>query len=220
MLDKKVEKGMTGDEEKEKSKDEVNEELEKSKGKDEEEREDEKALDVLKDAYEKGIINKKEYEHATYKLLKSEVEGTKERGDGFLVGEIKIIERGGIPEIILERGELEIPTSAKLIKKGKEILVRVGNGLIKGSDGEEPAIEINEIEPMQIPIEKEKKDNAEGAAEEGLETTPDLLFRNFDLEKEFEETDFDELRKVDDLGEVKEDIELIDLNRLKERISN
>jgi hypothetical protein len=80
--------------------------------------------DVMKEAKDKGTIDKETYDAAIQKIVKSNIEGNT------LVGGFKVVQRGAKSEIVLDEGAIEIPAGSKVevIKKGGEISIIVKKG--------------------------------------------------------------------------------------------
>jgi hypothetical protein len=80
--------------------------------------------DVMKEAKEKGSIDKETYDAAIQKIVKSNIEGNT------LVGGFKVVQRGSKSEIVLDEGSIEIPAGSKVevIKRGGEISIIVKKG--------------------------------------------------------------------------------------------
>lgn len=149
--------------------------------------------DIMKEAHEKGKIDKETYDQAIQKIIKSNIEG------GTLVGEFKVIQRDGKSEIILDEGEIEIPSGSKVevIKKGGEISIIVKKTNETGIKGE-----IEKLEKLASDEAKEKVVGGEHKTEEG---------------KRSESLDWLEGYEEDDSGgvtsEFKDEFDLTDLRK-------
>ncbi len=88
--------------------------------------------DVVKDAHEKGRIDKATYDAAIQTIVKNNIEG------GSLVGGFKVVQRSGKSEIVLDEGSIEIPSGSKVevIKKGGEISIIVRKSDASGVEGD------------------------------------------------------------------------------------
>jgi len=147
-------------------------------------------VDIMKDAYEKGLIDKNKYDEAIQKIVKRGIEGKK----GF-IGEIEFIERGGRPEIVLEEGEIEIPqgSTVEVVKRNGEISIVVK----RGAKGKAIETEIMDLEKLTEEVEETKVE---------------------DIGKKLgklEQMDWMEGHEEEGsiMGEVKEEVELADLRR-------
>lgn len=161
-----------------------------------------RVLDVLKDAYERGSIDKEEYENTVHKLIKREVEGKSKEE---FISEFKVIEKDGKPEIILEEGELDVPlgSSVEIKKEDNEISIlrRKDETAPTEMAGQEIAIsdEIGKVE--ETPKESEKEE---------ISFTEDIE----NIEREFQSINWTEREKrAEIVSGIKEEVELIDLKR-------
>ena len=89
------------------------------------------ALEILKESFEKGLIDKEEYEKAVFRLLKKEVTGEVDPSPT----ELKIFRQADKFRIVLEKGEVDIPTDEKTIvkKEGNMLVIRSSSS---GSSGD------------------------------------------------------------------------------------
>lgn len=159
-------------------------------------------IEVLKEAYNSRIIGKDDYDHALYKLLHKEVAGTDEPV------EFKIYKNDGKVEMIVERGEIDIPTNTNLEvrQEGDRIVIR-GGGNHDIKDGrEEPGRQGFGLQPPSTPASSPPavSGNIDVFTAEELEM----------IEREFQSrgTSGDLLVK-NETSTLKEDLELIDLRK-------
>ncbi len=159
--------------------------------------------DILKDAYDNKIIGKEEYDSAVFKLLKREVTGD---NDPASVTEFKIYKNGGHIEMVLEKGEVDIPTNSN-------IEVRKGDGCIsiRNMNSSEPVDE-GKVAEIRSEISALSKSLGSAAPEKKD------VFDSSELEKI--ETEFkymggpqDDTTIRNETSTLKEDLELIDLRR-------
>jgi len=150
-------------------------------------------IDIMKDAQERGLIDKDKYDRAIQKMVKR---GIKDKGN--LIGEIEFIERGDRPEIVLEEGEIEIPRDARVevVKRDDEISIIVKKGGKEGAietrmeDLEKLADEVNETRVKEVDkklMELEKMDWMKDYEEEGVMSEVKEEVELTDLRKEFRE---------------------------------
>ena len=155
-------------------------------------------MDIIREAYDSNLIEKEEYDKAVYKLLKKEVTGDLGRGENAAT-EFKIFEKNGKIEMIVERGEVEIPANSNIEVK------RDGNHLSIRSKvhGVEPAPDAGPVDtPMPSPQQDPSSTNFFDPAE--LE----------EIEKEFESNrGTHEMNLSNEASNIKEDLMLIDLRK-------
>jgi hypothetical protein len=154
-------------------------------------------VDVLKEAYNSKIIGKDEYDHALYKLLHKEVSGDEEPV------EFKIFKNDGKVEMIVERGEIDIPTNSHLaVRKEGDHLIIKSDGF--GEKTQEGSAGFGGGAPAPLPAQGADTSSADVFTTEELET----------IEKEFQSRGTTgELVVKNETSTLKEDLELIDLRR-------
>ena len=157
--------------------------------------------EILKDAYENKLIGKEEYDSAVYKLLKREVTGDH---DSTSVTEFTIFKNDGRIEMVLKKGEVDIPTNSN-------IEVKKGDGCISIRSASEP---VDEAKVAEI-----RSDIS--ALSKSLNTGPSEKKDVFDsselenIEKEFRYMGGpqDDTGIRNETSTLKEDLELIDLRK-------
>lgn len=172
------------------------------------------AFDIIKEAYEKGDIEKGEYEKAMERLLKNEIEGRKISDE--VVSEIRIIEKDGKTEIVLEKGEIEIPSgiSVEVVKKDDEISIITGNagkGVVRLNEinGESRELDVNKEDTILI---NEAKDSKSGIPEEDAAYIPAELE---DIGDHLGTINWMETERSSKaiVCEVRDEVELVDLRK-------
>ncbi|MBN2251841.1 MAG: hypothetical protein JW724_07195 [Candidatus Altiarchaeota archaeon] len=159
-------------------------------------REGKTVMDILKSAYKDKLIEQMEYENAVHKLLKTEVTGDCEDS----LTEFKIFKDGEGVQMILERGEIDIPTNSHIAvkKEGEHLLIR---STIKGGGGTKRVDDSPETVVLKEDIPLEKKEEVDSTDLE-------------DLEAQFQSpVRFSDTGMRNGTGTLKEDLELIDLRR-------
>ena len=155
-------------------------------------------VDVLKEAYNSKIIGKDDYDRALYKLLHKEVVGVEEPV------EFKIYKNDGKVEMLVERGEIDIPTNShiEVRKEGDRIIIRSNDSEGGGAGG--VARDFGSGRPASSKVATTEAPGAEIFSSEELET----------IEKEFQSRGTSgELVVKNETSTLKEDLELIDLRR-------
>ncbi|RLI92175.1 MAG: hypothetical protein DRO95_02855 [Candidatus Altiarchaeales archaeon] len=151
--------------------------------------------DMLKDAYDKGLIDKKRYNDAL-KRIKSIAANRNE-----IIADIEFVEKDGKPEVIVESGEIDIPKTSEIevIKKRDEISIIVRRkGEVKNDEFSREIEKLAEIGAEEV----EHKDGGE-------EKYKDIKER---LE-EIGEIELGEEGKSFLIGEMRDELRLRDLRR-------
>jgi hypothetical protein len=157
-------------------------------------------IDVIREAYDSNLIEKEEYDKALYKLLKKEVTGDQESRENS-VTEFKIFENDGKVEMIVERGEVDIPANSniEIKREGGHLSIR---SKVHGAGNAADAESKEEI-PTPLPQQESSgtKDVFDPAELEAIE-------------KEFQSAGgSQEISLSKETTNIREDLELIDLRR-------
>ncbi len=158
-------------------------------------------MDVLRDAYNSRVIGKDEYNTAMHKLLKKEIRGD----DRMIPTKFEIYKDDGSVKMILEKGEIDIPTISHVRIKKEDGVIRIR------SSGKTEEIPDGKLE-REIPDNGGDTD-IKGEIPSKTKDTFDITELE-NLERELQPVDWSQDSRIrNETSNIKEDLELIDLRR-------
>ena len=158
---------------------------------------------MLKDAYDRGIIDKDKYDYALKKISENSAKIRPRKSS--LIADIEFVEKNGRPEVIVEDGEIDIPKTSEIevVKRDDEISIIVKK---KSGTGKTTVEDIKGI--MDI----ERIAEIQDTETEAKDKSPDI-----DIEDKLEEIESMSLEESGGssflIGEMKDELKLNDLRR-------